>query len=114
LLYGRFSPDNRRVFFTARIQPNLGRIAIAPADGPKPVPESAWITIAEAGAADRANWSPDGKTLIYSHPGADKRTHLWAVTLQSGSGAGIRLWYAEFGKGEPVLFVHGGRRSCRR
>jgi pimeloyl-ACP methyl ester carboxylesterase len=21
---------------------------------------------------------------------------------------GIRLWYAEFGKGEPVLFVHGG------
>ena len=21
---------------------------------------------------------------------------------------GIRIWYAEFGKGEPVLFVHGG------
>ncbi len=24
---------------------------------------------------------------------------------------GIRIWYAEFGKGEPVLFVHGGLAS---
>ena len=48
LLFARFSPDNRWVSFTARIQPNRARIAIAPLDGPKPVPEGAWITIAEA------------------------------------------------------------------
>ena len=49
LLHGRFSPDNRWVSFTARIQPNRVRIAIAPVDGPKPVPESAWIIMAETG-----------------------------------------------------------------
>ena len=43
LLYGRFSPDNRWVSFTARIQPNRAHIMIAPIDGPKPVPERAWI-----------------------------------------------------------------------
>src|ERR1035437_8834834 len=66
LLYGRFSPDNRWVSFTARIQPNRGRIAIAPVDGLKLVPESTWITIAEAGGDDWAEWSPDGKTLYRS------------------------------------------------
>src|SRR5262249_59811547 len=33
LLYGRFSPDNRWLSFTARTQVNRGRIAIAPMDG---------------------------------------------------------------------------------
>ena len=63
VLYGRFSPDDRWVSFTARIQPNRARLAIAPVDGPKPVPESPWITIAEVGTEDWANWLPDGKTL---------------------------------------------------
>jgi len=58
LLNARFSPDNRWVSFTAGIQPNRGLIAIAPVDGPKPVPESAWIPIAEAQADDWADWSP--------------------------------------------------------
>jgi hypothetical protein len=44
LLYGRFSPDNRWVSFTARIQPNRARIVVAPVDGANAVPESAWIT----------------------------------------------------------------------
>ena len=65
LLYGRFSPDNRWVSFTVRIRANRAHIAIAPFDGPKPVPESAWITIAEAWIEDWANWSPDGKTLYF-------------------------------------------------
>ena len=34
LLYGRFSPDNRWISFTARIGPNRGWIVIAPLDGP--------------------------------------------------------------------------------
>jgi len=60
LVDARFSPDNRWVSFTARIGPNRGWIMIAPIGGSNPVPESAWIRIAEEGAEDRANWSPDG------------------------------------------------------
>ena len=52
LLYGRFSPDNRWVVFTVRTQPDRGHIAIAPVDGSKPVPESAWIMITQAEAQD--------------------------------------------------------------
>ena len=52
LLYGRFSPDNRWVAFTARIEASRAQIVIAPLDGPKPVPESAWIAIADVGIDD--------------------------------------------------------------
>jgi len=82
LLYGRFSPDNHWVSFTARIEPNHGRIAIAPVDGPKPVPESAWIMIAEAGAEDWANWSPDGKTLYFTSP-RDGHYCLWGQRIEA-------------------------------
>jgi len=81
LLYGRFSPDNRWICFTARIQPDHARIAIAPIDGPKPVPESAWITIAEAGAEDWANWSPDGKTLYFTSA-KDGHSCLWGQRME--------------------------------
>jgi len=54
LLYARFSSDNRWISFTVRAEPNRARIV----DGPKPVPESAWITIAEAEAEDWANRWP--------------------------------------------------------
>lgn len=84
LLYGRFSPDNRWVSFMVRIQPNRGRIAIAPVDGPKPVPESAWIEIAEEGAEDWANWSPDGKTLYFTS-GRDGHTCLWGQRIEASS-----------------------------
>jgi eukaryotic-like serine/threonine-protein kinase len=67
LLYARFSPDNRWVSFTERRGPDRSRIMIAPVeDGPKPVPDSAWIEIAEEGAEDWANWSADGKTLYFT------------------------------------------------
>jgi Tol biopolymer transport system component len=84
LLYGRFSPDNRWISFTARISTVRGRIAIAPIDGPKPVPESAWITIAEAAGDDYANWSPDGKTLYYASP-RDGHTCLWGQRIEARS-----------------------------
>ena len=84
LLYGHFSPDNRWVSFTARTQPNRSIIAIAPLDGPKPVPESAWIKIAEEGAEDWANWSPDGKTLYYMSA-RDGHTCLWGQRIDASS-----------------------------
>ena len=82
LLYGRFSPDNRWVSFTVRTEPNRGHIAIAPVDGPKPVPESAWITITESEAQDWANWSPDGKTLYFTSR-RDGHYCLWGQRLEA-------------------------------
>ena len=84
LLYGRFSPDNRWVSFTIRTEPSRGLIAIAPVDGPKPVPESAWITITQSDAADWANWSPDGKTL-YFPSSRDGHRCLWGQRLEASS-----------------------------
>jgi eukaryotic-like serine/threonine-protein kinase len=84
LLYGRYSPDNRWVSFTARTESNHGRVAIAPIDGPKPVPESAWITIAEEGPEDFANWSPDGKTLYFTSA-RDGHYCLWGQRIDPGS-----------------------------
>jgi serine/threonine protein kinase len=105
LLYGRFSPDNRWVSFTARIQPNRGRIAIAPVDGSKPVPESAWITIAEAEAGDWATWSPDGKTLYFPSP-RDGNNCLWGQRIEASSGRPV---------GEPFAVQHfHGRVSYRQ
>jgi Tol biopolymer transport system component/DNA-binding winged helix-turn-helix (wHTH) protein len=84
LLFGRFSPDNRWVSFTIRDEPNRGRIAIAPADGPKPVPESVWITIEQSDPEDWADWSLDGKTLYF--PSArDGHNCLWGQRLEASS-----------------------------
>lgn len=80
----RFSPDNRWVSFTARIDPNRGWIMVAPISGPKPVPESAWIKIAEEGAEDRANWSPDGKTLYFTSA-RDGHRCLWGQRIDARS-----------------------------
>lgn len=84
LLYGRFSPDNRWVSFTARTQPNRAWIAIAPVDGPRPVPEGAWIKISEEGPEDRATWSPDGKTLYFASD-RDGHTCLWGQQIDDKS-----------------------------
>jgi eukaryotic-like serine/threonine-protein kinase len=85
LLYARFSPDNRWVSFTERTGPNRSRIMIAPVeDGPKPVPESAWIEIAEEGAEDWANWSPDGKTLYFTSA-RDGHYCFWGQRIDAGS-----------------------------
>jgi hypothetical protein len=84
LLYGHFSPDGRWVSFTVRVQPNHSRIVIAPVDGPRPVPESAWIKITEEGAEDWADWSPDGKTLYFTS-GRDGHTCLWGQQIEVNS-----------------------------
>lgn len=84
LLYARYSPDNRWVSFTARFDPNHSEIAIAPVDGPRPVPESAWIKITEEGVEDWANWSPDGKTLYFTSA-RDGHTCLWGQRIAADS-----------------------------
>jgi Tol biopolymer transport system component len=99
LLYARFSPDNRWVSFTARIAPTRARILIAPIDGPKPVPESAWIAIADANIEDWADWSPDGRTL-YFVSGKDGHNCLWAQRLQAAS-------YQPIGEAFAVQHLHG-------
>ncbi len=105
LLYAHFSPDNRWISFTVRTQPNRGRIAIAPIDGPKPVPESSWITIAEVSAEDWAHWSPDGKTLYFTSE-IDGHYCLWGQRIDGASRRPV-------GEAFPALHLHG-RVSHRR
>ncbi len=99
LLYGKYSPDNRWVSFTVRTEPNRGHISIAPVDGPKPVPESAWITIAPSEAQDWANWSPDGKTLYFTST-RDGHRCLWGQRLDGTS-------HHPLGGPFPVQHLHG-------
>jgi Tol biopolymer transport system component/DNA-binding winged helix-turn-helix (wHTH) protein len=80
LLYARFSPDYRWISFTARTSPSHSWIVIAPFDGPKPIPESSWIKIAEEGIEDRADWSPDGRTLLFTSE-RDGHMCLWSQHL---------------------------------
>jgi eukaryotic-like serine/threonine-protein kinase len=99
VLHGRFSPDDRWVGFTFRTEPNRGRIMIAPIDGPKPVPQSAWIAIAEVGANDWANWSPDGRTLYFISP-RDGHNCLWGQRIDPSS-------HQPVGEPFPAQHLHG-------
>ena len=80
LLYGHFSPDNRWISFTVRTSPTRAHLAIAPLNGPRPIPESAWITIADVWTEDWANWSPDGQTLYFPSE-RDGHRCLWGQRI---------------------------------
>lgn len=97
LLYGRYSPDGNWVSFTERTEPNRGRIAIARVNPPNPVSENAWISIAEEGGEDWADWSPDGKTLYFTSA-RDGHVCLWGrhVDLQLGKPIGQAFPVAHF------------------
>jgi Tol biopolymer transport system component len=105
LLYARFSPDNRWVVFLARVSANRGRIAIAPIDGPRPVPESAWITIAEEGIDEWPGWSTDGKTVYFTSR-RDGHSCLWGQRIDPIS-------HRPTGDAFSALHIHG-RASYRR
>jgi eukaryotic-like serine/threonine-protein kinase len=99
LLYGRFSPDNRWVSFTVRTQPSQARIVIAQLNGQKPIPESAWITIAESTGGDWANWSPDGRTVYFSST-RDGHSCFWGQRIEA-------LSHRPVGEPFPALHLHG-------
>jgi Tol biopolymer transport system component/DNA-binding winged helix-turn-helix (wHTH) protein len=99
LLYARFSPDDRWVSFTVRTQPDRARIAIAPLNGPKPVPESAWITVSEETPGDWADWSPDGRTVYFSSS-RDGHSCFWGQRLEP-------LSHRPFGEPFAALHLHG-------
>jgi Tol biopolymer transport system component/DNA-binding winged helix-turn-helix (wHTH) protein len=80
LLYARFSPDNRWISFTERVDPDHAWIVIAPVKGTEPIPEAAWIRITDSGLEDWANWSPDGNTLYFTSS-RDGHTCFWAQRL---------------------------------
>jgi Tol biopolymer transport system component/DNA-binding winged helix-turn-helix (wHTH) protein len=99
LLYGRLSPDNRWVSFTVRTQPDRARIAIAPLNELKPIPEGAWITITEATPGDWAEWSPDGKTVYFSSK-RDGHSCLWGQRIDA-------LTRQPIGEPFAALHLHG-------
>ncbi len=107
LLYGRFSPDERGVSFTARVEPGRGRITIAPLDEPKPVPESAWITVSDVGTEDYANWSPDGK-ILYFTSGRDGNNCLWGQRIDAQSHRPVGEVFAVQHFHGRTAFNHGG------
>ena len=84
LALAHFSPDNRWISFTARVQPNRSWLMIAPIDGPRPVPESSWIKISEEDALDSSLWSPDGKTLYFTSS-RDGHVCLWGRRIDPNS-----------------------------
>jgi hypothetical protein len=85
LLLAHFSPDNRWVSFTARVQPNRAWIMIAPVVGRLPIPEASWIKVSEEdGTQDAGIWSPDGR-ILYFTSSRDGHACLWARRLDPNS-----------------------------
>ncbi len=82
-------------------------ITVAPVDLSKPIPESAWITIAEAGLDEYANWSTDGKTLYFTSP-RDGNSCLWGQRIEAISRRPVGEPFAVQHFHGRVSFGHGG------
>lgn len=77
-------PTTAGLVLRTGVGPSRSWIVIAPVDGQKPVPESAWSRISEEGPEDWINWSPDGRTLDFTSQ-RDGHHCLWAQRLDAGS-----------------------------
>jgi serine/threonine-protein kinase len=71
-----WTQDSRRVTYTGTVAGKSG-IYWVPADG-SGKPE---LLAATDSGATLSSWSPDGKTLVYTQPGADKNLHLFALSV---------------------------------
>ena len=80
---------------------------IAPTDGPKPIPDSAWIKIADIAVDDFAQWSPDGKTLYFTSR-KDGYACLWAERIDAGSHQPVGEAFAVQHFHGRVSFGYGG------
>ena len=78
-----WTPDGKWITFSSTLHDKhgLSRVA-ADASG------KAELLLETESVAIPHSWSPDGKTLVYSHPGPDKKVHLWAVAVPPGAPAG--------------------------
>jgi Tol biopolymer transport system component len=110
LLYAKFSPDQRWISFTIRENSRVGWIAIAPLHGDRPIAESEWRRLAQVEIDDYANWSSDGRTLLFTSS-EDGYPCLWALPFDSQTGrpAGNRFVLQHL-HGQPA-FEHGGWTS---
>ncbi len=107
LLYARFSPDQKWISFTIRETPRRAWIAVALFHGDKPIAESEWRRLAQVDIDDFANWSSDGRTLLFTSS-QDGYPCLWALRFDSRTGqpAG-KEFVVQHLHGQPA-FEHGG------
>jgi Tol biopolymer transport system component/DNA-binding winged helix-turn-helix (wHTH) protein len=121
LLYGRLSPDNHWISFTARVAPNRAWIAIARLDSngaaPRTIAESSWIKISEENAVeDSSVWSPDGNSLYFTS-GRDGHICLWRQRLDpnshwpSGEAVGVQHFHERPMNGLRIWSAAGGRMA---
>jgi Tol biopolymer transport system component len=107
LLYGRFSPQNQWVSFTARTGANKGKISIARVDRNKSARETEWITISEEGPEDKAYWSSDGR-ILYFTSGRDGHNCLWGQRLDVIAGTPIGAPFAVLHLHDRLVYAHRG------
>jgi hypothetical protein len=74
---------------------------------PKPIPESAWVTIAEAEPDDYANRSPNGKTFYFTSS-RDGYSCQWGQRVDEGSRQAVGEAFAVQHFHGRLSFDHGG------
>ena len=74
-----WSPDGRWITFVRLLEGKTGLYRVAADASGKPE-----LLIETEPNAIPDSWAPDGKTLVFSQAGADKKSHLWSVTVPGG------------------------------